>query len=351
VRLFAFLDEDGPAVGLLTARDRVVPLRGIGGGIDLALAEDRLEELLAEARLAGGSAAGSGKVGAAGKGAGAGATGAGAGKGAGKATGAIGKTTAGGIARADLEPLPAVEFPGKIVCVGLNYAAHATEGGRAAPDRPLLFAKFATAVVGDGEPIVRPEGTHALDLEAELGVVIGRRAHRVTPEAAVACIAGYVVVNDISARDWQGVPAALREGEHGDGQWLRAKGSDTFLPVGPVFVTPDEIDPAGGVRVRSWLIAGSGPEAGNPILMQDGNTADMLWSVPQLIAHISRTITLLPGDLIATGTPSGVGVFRDPPVFLEPGDRVRIEVEGIGTVENPIIDWSEVPADEDDESD
>ena len=344
MRLFAFLDEEGPAVGLLTARGRVIPLRGIGGGLDLALAEDRLAELLSEAR----AAAGPGKGSSAAKG---GAAGKGSSAGKGGAAGKVAKGPAGGVARADLEPLPAVEFPGKIICVGLNYAAHAAEGGRGAPDHPVLFAKFANAVIGDGEPIVRPEGTHALDLEAELGVVIGRRAHRVTPEAAAACIAGYVVVNDVSARDWQGVPAALREGERGDGQWLRAKGSDTFLPVGPVFVTPDEIDPAAGLRIRSWRIPGRGPDAGTSILMQDGTTADLLWSVPELIAHISRTVTLLPGDLIATGTPSGVGVFRDPPIFLEPGDRVRIEVEGIGTVENPIIDWSEVPADEDGESD
>jgi acylpyruvate hydrolase len=318
MRLFSFLDEDGPAIGLLTAADRVIPLPGIGGGLDLALADDRFAELLAEARVASASASAS---------------------------------TGAGVAREELLPLPAVEFPGKIVCVGLNYAEHALEGGRAAPARPLLFAKFANTVVGDGEPIVRPEGTDALDLEAELGVVIGRRAHRVTVEEASACIAGYVVVNDVSARDWQGIPAALHEGEKGDGQWLRAKGSDTFLPVGPVFATPDAVDPAAGLRIRSWRIPGSGPGAGTPVPMQDASTGDMIWSAPELISFISRQITLLPGDLIATGTPSGVGVFRDPPVYLEPGDRVRVQVDGIGTVENPIIDWSEVPADEDDESD
>ena len=150
-------------------------------------------------------------------------------------------------------------------------------------------------------------------------------------------VAGYVVVNDISARDWQGNPPALREGEKGDGQWLRAKGSDTFLPMGPIFVTADELDPAAGLRLRSWRIDGNGVEH----LMQDGTTADMIWDVPALVAFISSVITLEPGDVIATGTPSGVGVFRDPPVFLEPGDRVRCEIEGIGSVENPIVDWSE----------
>jgi 2,4-didehydro-3-deoxy-L-rhamnonate hydrolase len=240
----------------------------------------------------------------------------------------------------ELRPAPAIARPGKIVCVGLNYGDHAAEGGRAAPPRPLLFAKFANAVIADGEPIVRPEGTHALDLEVELGVVIGRTARRVTPEDAMDHVAGYVVVNDVSARDWQGLPQALKEGEKGDGQWLRAKGSDTFLPMGPVFVTTDEVDPKAGLRLRSWRITSDGTEH----LMQDGNTRDLLWDVPALIGLITQAITLEPGDVIATGTPAGVGVFRDPPIFLEPGDRVRCEVDGIGSVENPVIDWTQVEA-------
>jgi 2-keto-4-pentenoate hydratase/2-oxohepta-3-ene-1,7-dioic acid hydratase in catechol pathway len=243
----------------------------------------------------------------------------------------------------NLAPAPAIPNPGKIVCVGLNYRDHVAEGaGREAPAWPLIFAKFANAVIADGEPIVRPEGTRALDLEVELGVVIGRRARRVSEADAAAHVAGYIVVNDISARDWQGNKAALREGEKGDGQWLRAKGSDTFLPMGPIFVSADELDPAAGVRLRSWRIPGTGPAAGEPQLMQDGTTADLIFSVPEIIAFISRSITLDPGDVIATGTPAGVGVFRDPPVFLEPGDRVRCEIEGIGAVENPIVDWAEV---------
>ncbi len=230
---------------------------------------------------------------------------------------------------------------GKIICVGLNYGDHAKEGGRAIPDRPMLFSKFTNAIVGDGDPVIRPEGTRALDLEVELGVVIGRVARRVTPEEALEAVAGYVVVNDVSARDWQGNPQALHEGEKGDGQWLRAKGSDTFLPMGPVFVTADEVDPRAGLALRSWRIPGEGD--GTPVPMQVGNTADMLYDVPALVSFISRHITLEPGDLIATGTPAGVGVFRDPPVFLEPGDRVRCEIEGIGVVENPIVDWTEDP--------
>jgi 2,4-diketo-3-deoxy-L-fuconate hydrolase len=233
--------------------------------------------------------------------------------------------------------VPPIERPGKIVCVGLNYRDHAAEGGREAPASPLLFAKFSNTIVGDGDPVVRPAGTHALDLEVELGVVIGRRARRVPREAAMRHVAGYVIVNDISARDWQGIPQALREGEKGDGQWLRAKGSDTFLPMGAVLVTVDELDPAAGLRLRSWHIGADGTER----LMQDGTTADMIHDVPGLVAYISSYVTLEVGDVIATGTPAGVGVFRDPPVFLEPGDRAHCEIEGIGALENPIVEWYE----------
>ncbi len=231
----------------------------------------------------------------------------------------------------------------KIICVGLNYHSHVGEGaGREVPDRPLLFAKFPEAIVADGRDVIRPAGCHALDFEVELGVVIGRRARRVAPDAAMDHVAGYVVVNDVSARDWQGSKPALREGERGDGQWLRAKGSDTFLPMGPVFVSADELDPASGLRLRSWLIPGPDrPGAGEPQPMQDGSTTDMIFPIPALIAFISAHITLEPGDILATGTPAGVGVFRDPPVFLEPGDRMRCEIEGIGAVENPVV---ELPA-------
>lgn len=302
MRLFSYFEDDGSPVTGLLEDDRVIPLPWSFPG---SLIED---DDFASLRRAGGHV-----------------------------RGAIGRP------RGDLRPAPAIASPGKIVCVGLNYRDHVAEGGRAAPDRPLLFGKFANAVVGDGEAIVRPEGTHALDLEVELGVVIGRRARRVPAEEAIHHVAGYVVVNDVSARDWQGNQAALREGEKGDGQWLRAKGSDTFLPMAPVFVTADELDPAAGLRLRSWRITPDGEEQ----LMQDGNTRDMIWSVPELVAHISRAITLEPGDLIATGTPSGVGVFREPPVFLEPGDRARCEIEGIGSVENPVVDWTEDPRDGD----
>ncbi len=236
-----------------------------------------------------------------------------------------------------LRPAPALPRPGKIVCVGLNYREHVDEQGAETPSRPLLFAKFANAIVADGEPIVRPPGTHALDLEVELGVVIGRRARAVRAADAMRHVAGYVVCNDITARDWQGNRAALGPGERGDGQWLRAKGSDTFLPIGPVFAPPEDVPDPHALRLRSWRIPAHGPGAGREIAMQRGSTADMIFRIPALIEFISAVITLDPGDLIATGTPAGVGVFRDPPVFLQPGDRVRVEVEGIGRVENPVV--------------
>jgi 2-keto-4-pentenoate hydratase/2-oxohepta-3-ene-1,7-dioic acid hydratase in catechol pathway len=197
---------------------------------------------------------------------------------------------------------------------------------------------FANAAVADGDPIRRPAGTHALDLEAELAVVIGRRAGRVAAGGALRYVAGYMAANDVTARDWQGQARALRPGEKGDGQWLRAKGSDAFLPLGPVMVTADELGEGRGLAVRSWVTAASGPRAGVPFQMQDGNTSDLLFSVAELIATISGEVTLEPGDVIVTGTPSGVGVFREPPVFLEPGDLVRVEVERIGSLTNPVVD-------------
>jgi 2,4-didehydro-3-deoxy-L-rhamnonate hydrolase len=235
-----------------------------------------------------------------------------------------------------------VPRPGKIVGVGYNYLEHVREQGRERPTRPVLFSMFANAVVGDGEPIRKPAGTHALDLEAELAVVIGRRASRVSPGQALQHVAGYMAANDVTARDWQGQAKALRPGEQGDGQWLRAKGSDTFLPLGPCLVTADELGDGRGLAVRSWRTAAAGPDAGpnteRPFQMQDGNTADLLFGVAELIAIVSCEVTLDPGDVIVTGTPSGVGIFREPQVFLEPGDLVRVEVERIGSLTSPITD-------------
>ncbi len=245
----------------------------------------------------------------------------------------------------DLRLAAPIPDPGKIVCVGHNYAAHVREQGLPMPDRPMLFAKFGNAIVADGEPVIRHAWTHALDLEAELAVVIGRRMCRVAPEEALAHVAGYTVANDISARDLQGSRPALGPGERGDGQWLRAKGSDTFCPLGPVLVTPDEIPDPGHLRLRSWRVVASGPAVGDDpgaapaiVLMQDANTDDMVFDVPRLLAFVSAVISLEPGDVVLTGTPSGVGVFRDPPVFLEPGDIAVVDAEGIGRLANPIVD-------------
>lgn len=242
------------------------------------------------------------------------------------------------LALADLRPTTALAKPGKIVCIGLNYRAHVLEQGGQVPDRPLLFSKFGNALVADGEPIVRPAGTRALDLEAELGVVVGRTARRVAAGDAWSFVAGFVAVNDVTARDWQGNKVALAPGEHGDGQWLRAKGSDTFCPMSATFVTLDEIGRDPSLAVRSWRIPGSGPDAGHEVAMQDGLTSDLVFDIPALIEFVSGAITLEPGDVIATGTPSGVGVFRHPPVYLEPGDVARVEIEGVGSVENPVVD-------------
>jgi 2-keto-4-pentenoate hydratase/2-oxohepta-3-ene-1,7-dioic acid hydratase in catechol pathway len=233
---------------------------------------------------------------------------------------------------------PPIPRPGKIVGVGYNYIEHIREQGMERPDRPVLFSMFANAVVGDGDPIRRPARTHALDFEAELAVVIGRRASRVKAADALRFVAGYTAANDVTARDWQGQASALHPGEKGDGQWLRAKGSDTFLPLGPALVPADELGDGRGLRVRSWRTAAAGPHANQPFQMQDGTTTDLLFGVAELISIISQEVTLDPGDVIITGTPSGVGVFREPQVFLEPGDLVSVEVERIGTLTSPIVD-------------
>jgi 2-keto-4-pentenoate hydratase/2-oxohepta-3-ene-1,7-dioic acid hydratase in catechol pathway len=233
---------------------------------------------------------------------------------------------------------PPIPRPGKIVGVGYNYLGHIREQGLETPARPVLFSMFANAVAGPGQPIRHPAGTHALDLEAELAVVIGREARRIAPELALGCVAGYSAANDVTARDWQGQAKALRPGEKGDGQWLRAKGSDTFLPLGPVLVTADELGDGRGLAVRSWVTRAAGGPKAKPFQTQDGSTSDLLFGVADLISIISQEVTLDPGDVIVTGTPSGVGVFREPQLFLQPGDLVAVEVERIGRLTNPVTD-------------
>jgi 2-keto-4-pentenoate hydratase/2-oxohepta-3-ene-1,7-dioic acid hydratase in catechol pathway len=217
-------------------------------------------------------------------------------------------------AEAILAPVPR---PGKVVAVGLNYHAHAAEGNARLPAEPMLFAKLPTAVVGPGATVEwDPALTDAVDLEAELAVVIGRTARRVGESDALDHVLGYSCLNDVSARDLQ----------YADKQFVRAKSLDTFCPMGPVLVTRDEIPDPGRLAVRSYR---------NGVLMQDGNTSDLIFSVPFLVAFCSRAFTLEPGDVIATGTPAGVGWYRDPKVLLHDGDVMAVEVEGIGRLENP----------------
>jgi 2-keto-4-pentenoate hydratase/2-oxohepta-3-ene-1,7-dioic acid hydratase in catechol pathway len=210
-----------------------------------------------------------------------------------------------------------ISRPGKIVCVGLNYLDHAAEGGQELPKAPLLFAKWPNTLIGDGEAIVLPPEATEVDYEAELGVVIGTTAKRVSEGDALDHVAGYICLNDVSARDLQ----------FGDGQWTRGKSPDTFCPVGPRLVPREEIDDPQQLGIRCIL---------NGQTMQDSSTAQMIFSVAEIIAYVSKIITLEPGDLIATGTPAGVGVFRDPKVLLKDGDEVSIEIDGLGTLTNPV---------------
>ncbi len=209
--------------------------------------------------------------------------------------------------------------PGKIICVGLNYHDHCREQSIDPPPYPMLFSKFANAVADPGASVTRPIATEQLDLECELAVVIGRRASRIGLEEARDVIFGYTIVNDITMRDLQ------RE----DRQWLRAKGSDGFAPMGPVVVTADEIEDPRALRMRSSV---------NGETWQDSTTAEMIFDVATVVAFASRTITLEPGDVIATGTPAGVGHYQDPPRYLAGGDRLRCEIEGIGVLETTVVD-------------
>jgi 2-keto-4-pentenoate hydratase/2-oxohepta-3-ene-1,7-dioic acid hydratase in catechol pathway len=208
--------------------------------------------------------------------------------------------------------------PGKLICVGLNYRDHAAEGGAELPAEPLLFGKFANALSGPGDPIVLPPETEHVDAEAELVVVVGARGRRVEPRDALSLVAGYTCANDVSARDLQ----------RRDGQWLRSKSFDTFCPLLPAVVPVEELGEAGDLRIVQRL---------NGEALQDSRTSELIFGVSELVAHASSVFTLEPGDVILTGTPAGVGVYRDPPVRLQPGDEVEIEVEGIGTLRNPVV--------------
>ena len=209
-----------------------------------------------------------------------------------------------------------IDNPQKIIAIGRNYAAHALEQGIKPPDHPVMFAKYPSAIIGPNDTIEWSAAlTQQVDAEAELAVVIGKRARNVSQADALEYVAGYTVCNDVSARDLQ----------FSDKQYTRAKSLDTFCPLGPWIVSRDEIADPQNLMVRGWW---------NDSLMQEANTGEMSFGVAFLIEFISRAFTLLPGDIISTGTPHGVGVFRDPPVFLKNGDTVTIEVEGVGRLVN-----------------
>jgi 2-keto-4-pentenoate hydratase/2-oxohepta-3-ene-1,7-dioic acid hydratase in catechol pathway len=213
--------------------------------------------------------------------------------------------------------------PTNIFCIGLNYREHATETGAAIPDHPVIFMKPTSTVIGPGDSIQLPacqmDGPE-VDSEAELGVVIGKPAKDVSETEALDYVLGYTCCNDISARRWQ------KQG--GGGQWVRGKSFDTFCPMGPCLVTPDELGDPQDLAIKG-TVGGQ--------VMQDSRTSDMIFSIAELIAFLSRDTTLLPGTLILTGTPPGVGFVRKPPVYLGPGDEVVVEIEGVGQLRNPVV--------------
>jgi 2-keto-4-pentenoate hydratase/2-oxohepta-3-ene-1,7-dioic acid hydratase in catechol pathway len=215
-----------------------------------------------------------------------------------------------------------VPRPGKIICIGLNYRDHAAESKMPIPEKPVVFSKFSTAVIAPGEPVVLPSTSQQVDYEAELAVVIGRRAKHVSADRAYDYVLGYTAFNDVSARDFQ----------FSDGQWQRGKSCDTFAPMGQTIVTTDSIPDPHKLSIKLVL---------NAETMQDSNTDQLIFGVPALIEFLSQSITLEPGDVIATGTPPGVGFARNPPVFLKPGDEMEVLIEGMGGLGTPVVSESE----------
>jgi len=211
-----------------------------------------------------------------------------------------------------------ISRPEKIVAIGLNYEDHAAETGAEIPEKPVVFTKYPNTIVGPGEPIRIPPIAEQIDYEAELAVVIGRTARNVPESEALESVFGYANANDVSARDLQ-----FSEG----GQWTRSKSLDTFMPLGPFIVTRDEVPDPQSLSIRAIL---------NGEVVQDGTTSKMIFSVAELVAFLSTGMTLVPGDVIITGTPPGVGMARDPQLWMKPGDEVSIEIEGLGTLTNPV---------------
>ncbi|MEM3576977.1 MAG: fumarylacetoacetate hydrolase family protein [Candidatus Bathyarchaeia archaeon] len=216
--------------------------------------------------------------------------------------------------------LAPIKFPPKIVCLGLNYVDHAAEQNAPLPDEPIIFFKPRTAIIGPNENIVKPSFVKQLDYEAELAIVIGRRAKNVTVSEAKTCIFGYTIMNDVSARDIQ----------FKDKQWTRGKSFDTFAPIGPCITTVNQIEDTSNLAIRTWV---------NNELRQNSTTKNMVFNVEEIIHHLSRVMTLEPCDIIATGTPAGVAFAMKPePKFLKAGDVVKIHIEGIGILENSVIE-------------
>jgi 2-keto-4-pentenoate hydratase/2-oxohepta-3-ene-1,7-dioic acid hydratase in catechol pathway len=216
--------------------------------------------------------------------------------------------------------LAPIAFPPKIICLGLNYRDHIEEQNATMPVEPIIFMKPHTTIIGPNENIVKPRFVKQLDYEAELAIVIGRKAKNVPVSEAKSCIFGYTILNDVSARDFQ----------FKDKQWTRGKSFDTFAPTGPCITTADQLKDMSNLRIRTWV---------NKELRQDSTTKNMVFSANEIVHHISRVMTLEPCDIIATGTPSGVGFALKPePKFLQDSDIVRIEIEGIGTLENRVVE-------------
>jgi len=219
---------------------------------------------------------------------------------------------------ADVTLLAPIPRPPKIVCIGVNYADHAAEAGRALPPRPSIFLKAPSAVIGPGDPIVKPSTTERLDYEVELAVVIGKTAKSVSRDDALSYVAGYTIMNDVSARDLQMAS---------DGGVILGKNFDTSAPLGPCITLSDELPDPSNLGIRTRV---------NGELRQDGHTHNLIFDVPAIIAFLTLQLTLEPGDVIATGTPAGVGLGMSPQVWLQPGDVVTMEVDGIGVLENPV---------------
>jgi 2,4-diketo-3-deoxy-L-fuconate hydrolase len=219
---------------------------------------------------------------------------------------------------------PPVSRPSKIVCIGHNYRDHATESGRQIPKEPVVFLKSTTAMCGPNDNVVMPRNGLKLDWEAELAVIIGKRASYVPKERALEYVAGYSLFNDYSERSFQ-----LERG----GQWVKGKSADTFAPLGPFLATRDDVPNSG--QLNLWLKV-------NGELLQNGNTSDMIFDVPTIVSYVSEFMTLLPGDVIGTGTPAGVGQGRKPPIFLQPGDLVSLGIDALGESSQRVVAWGQV---------